>query len=58
MLLDLGVFGGVALNALHELHAERAMRELNGAQREELKRRFAVFVNAGGVDVQVNGPPF
>ncbi|PTL75514.1 hypothetical protein [Vitiosangium sp. GDMCC 1.1324] len=36
----------------------RAMRELNGVQREELMRRFAVFVNAGGVDVQVKGPPF
>lgn len=36
----------------------RVMRGLNGAQREELMRRFAVFVNAGGVDVQVRGPPF
>ncbi len=36
----------------------RVMRELNGAQREELMRRFAVFVNSGGVDVQVRGSPF
>ncbi|WP_257461175.1 hypothetical protein [Archangium lipolyticum] len=36
----------------------RMMSGLSGAQREELMRRFAVFVNAGGVDVQVRGPPF
>ncbi|QRO01122.1 hypothetical protein JRI60_19830 [Archangium violaceum] len=36
----------------------RMMGGLSGAQREELMRRFAVFVNAGGVDVQVRGPPF
>ncbi len=36
----------------------RMMGGLSGAQREELMRRFAVFVNAGGVDVQVSGPPF
>lgn len=36
----------------------RVLRGLNGAQREELMRRFAVLVNAGGVDVQVRGPLF
>ncbi|WNG37890.1 hypothetical protein F0U60_32480 [Archangium minus] len=42
-----------------DAHAmRRVLRGLNSAQRDELMRRFAVLVNAGGIDVQVRGPPF